>query len=405
MALSQASSRLSSRETRKLRVGFVVQRCGNEVNGGAESLCLQIAQRMARHWRTEIITTCALDYVSWDNFYPEGVEQVGPTEVRRFRVDHQREIEKFDRLSAELHPKRSTASLQEQEGWMRAQGPMSSGLLEYLRAERESYDAFIFFGYLYATTYFGLPLVRDRAWLEPLAHDEWTIYFNMWDDFFALPKGLIFNTEAESNLVQTRFRGTNLDGPVVGIGIEAPAKVRSQEFRQHYNLTSPFLLYVGRIDESKGCASMFEFFLRWKQESGATYKLVLLGREVLPVPFHDDIIHLGFVEEEEKWAAMQSCDWLLMPSPYESLSIVLLETWSVGRPALVNGASAVLAAHCRESNGGLCYTNFEEWSMSLNSIDEATRDTLGRQGRAYVRARYTWDRVESTYLDALRCQP
>src|ERR1041384_3519672 len=143
---------------------------------------------------------------------------------------------------------------------------------------------------------------------------------------------------------------------------------------------------------------MFDYFIRWKKEFGSAHKLVLLGKEVMPVPFHDDIIHLGFVDEEQKWAAMNACDWLIAPSPYESLSIVLLETWSVGRPALVNGACAVLVRHCQESNGGLWYKNFEEWSAALGTVDEKNKEVLGRQGRAYVRRHYAWDRIEAAYL-------
>jgi glycosyltransferase involved in cell wall biosynthesis len=385
-----------------VKVAFVVQRCGLEVNGGAESLCLQIAQRMAAFWTTEILTTCALDYMTWENFYSEGVEQIGSTIVRRFPVDRPRDVPAFDKLSAELLSRSNEATLAEQETWMRAQGPISTPLLEYLRANKESYDAFIFFGYLYATTYLGLPLVRDRAWLEPLAHDEWTIYFSMWDSFFSLPAGFIFNTAAERNFSQRRFPKSPLAGPVAGVGIEPPTKIDVLAFKARYHLTAPFLLYVGRIDESKGCAAMFQYFIRWKQNVGAPHQLVLLGKEVMPVPFHDDIIHLGFVSEEEKWAAMKACDWLLMPSPHESLSMALLETWSVGRPALVNAECEVLVTHCQESHGGLWYRSFEEWRAALAIVDEATKSILGQQGQAYVKQRYSWNRIEAAYLGAVR---
>jgi glycosyltransferase involved in cell wall biosynthesis len=394
-------ARPDSAARRRKRVAFVVQRCGLEVNGGAESLCLQIAQRMRAFWTTEILTTCALDYMTWENFYPEGIESVGGTSIRRFSVDRPRDVEFFNRLSARLHPSHRESTLIEQEDWMRAQGPVSTSLFEYLRANKNSYDAFIFFGYLYATTYFGLPLVCDRAWLEPLAHDEWTIYFNMWDRFFSLPAGFIFNTAAERKFLQRRFPTNSLPGPVGGVGIEVPDKIDVQEFRARYKLTEPFLLYVGRIDESKGCAAMFEYFIRLKQDAGTTHKLVLVGKEVMPVPFHDDIIHLGFVDEEEKWAAMKGCDWLLMPSPHESLSMALLEAWSIGRPALVNAQCEVLMAHCQESHGGLWYRDFREWKAVLSLVDAETRDILGRQGKAYVGKSYSWERIEKSYLRAI----
>jgi glycosyltransferase involved in cell wall biosynthesis len=381
-----------------MRAAFVVQRCGREVNGGAESLCLQIAERLGRHLPTEVLTTCALDYMTWENSYPEGIEEVGNTLIRRFPVDAPRDVSAFNALSEKLRPRRESATLAEQEAWMRAQGPLSSSLLDYLRGQANSYDAFVFFGYLYATSYFGLPIVRDKAFLAPLAHDEWTIYLNMWDRFFTLPKAFIFNTNAECQFVRQRFPRILQDGPVIGVGIEPPENIEPERFRMRYGITGPFLLYVGRVDESKGCATMFDYFIRWKDQEGAPHKLVLLGTEVMPVPFHDDIIHLGFVGDEDKWEAMSACDWLINPSPHESLSMALLETWSIGRPALVNGTCDVLTSHCRQSNGGLWYNNFHEWSAALSIVDEATKRALGRQGQAYVQRGYSWERVERDYL-------
>ena len=384
-----------------IRVAFVVQRCGLEVNGGAEAHCLHVAQRMARHWRTEVLTTCALDYMTWENFYPAGTEQVGSTLVRRFPVDQPRDVAAFNRLSEELHGRQKSTTLVEQEEWMRAQGPMSGGLLTYLDAHQDSYDAFVFFGYLYATSYFGLPLVQKKAYLAPLAHDEWTIYFSMWDHFFPRPIALIYNSETERRFLKKRFPSKPLPGPVAAVGIEAPENVKPDSFRIRYQLAEPFLLYVGRIDESKGCAEMCDYFVRWKKQGQISHKLVLVGAEVMPIPFHDDIIHLGFLGDVEKLEAMSACDWLLMPSVHESLSMVLLETWSVGRPALVNGSCDVLKTHCQNSHGGVWYHNFKEWSTALSVVDDEMKSTLGRQGQRYVAENYSWDRVEQDYLALL----
>lgn len=398
---SRAAGHSGALDRGTLRVAFVVQRCGVEVNGGAELHCLQVAQRMARHWQTEILTTCALDYMSWENFYPGGVEQIGATVVRRFSVDQPRDVESFNRLSSALHAGQREATLAQQEDWMRSQGPVSTPLFDFLRAHEHSYDAFIFFGYLYATTYFGLPLVKDRAFLAPLAHEEWTIHLSMWDRLFALPKHFIFNSPAEEDFLRQRFPKHSLSGPVVGVGIEPPQRIQSADFKLRYNLKAPFLLYVGRIDESKGCSEMFEYFTRWKKERDTPHKLLLLGKEVMPVPFHDDIVHLGFVDDGQRWAAMKDCDWLIMPSLHESLSMVLLEAWSVGRPALVNGRCTVLTRHCQESHGGLWYTNFGEWCAALSNADDNTKRILGRQGQTYVQECYSWNRVEATYLETV----
>lgn len=385
-----------------MKVAFVVQRCGPEVNGGAELHCLQIAQRMARHWETEVLTTCALDYMTWDNFYPEGPEQLGSTTVRRFRVDQPRDVPAFNRLSSQLHARQKEAVLTEQERWMRAQGPISTALLNYLSDNKPAYDCFIFFGYLYATTYFGLPLVKDKAYLAPLAHDEWTIYFRMWDRLYRLPQSFIFNSATERDFLQRRFPNHALPGPVVGVGIETPDMVDPADFRLRYGLSDPYLLYVGRIDESKGCREMFDYFVRWKEKTQRPEKLVVIGKEVMPVPFHDDIIYLGFVDDAEKWKAMKGCEWLIMPSPHESLSMVLLETWMLERPSLVNGRCDVLVDHCRMANAGLWYSSFEDFAAVLNTVDKPTHAVLGQNGREYVLRNYSWERVETAYLELLK---
>lgn len=387
------------------RVAFVVQRCGGEVNGGAEALCLLIAQRMAQWWDTEILTTCALDYVTWRNHFPAGDEICGQTMIRRFEVAEERDQAAFNRLSAQLHARQRLCSMAEQHEWMRAQGPHSPALSRYIRENRHHYDTFIFFGYLYATTFVNLPLVADQAWLVPCAHDEWPLNFSMFDRLFAQPRGIIFNTAPERDFVEERFAHLQLDGPVAGVGIEPPPDVRPKRFREKYDLTRPFLLYCGRVDPSKGCAEMFAAFLDWGKARSLPHQLVLLGKAVMPVPSHPDIISLGFVSEADKWDALAACDWLLMPSQYESLSMVLLETWAVGRPALVNARCPVLQDHCARSQGGYAFSDWEEARIVIDTCTSADTERLGGNGRAYVLENYSWDEVLAQYQQLSRIEP
>lgn len=385
----------------KPRIAFVVQRCGHEVNGGAELLCLQIARQMSPHWTVEILTTCALDYVTWANHFPPGDETNGRVTIRRFPVATQRDTASFDALSARLHPRQRYCTLAEQQEWMHAQGPVSPALTDYIREHRNGYAAFIFFGYLYATTFDNLPLVADKAWLVPCTHDEWPVYFSMFDRLFALPRGFVFNTAAERDFTRERFFHLNIEGPVAGVGIQAPAVVNADRFRRKYRLATPFLLYCGRIDPSKGCEEMFAAYLEWKGSRAQLHKLVLIGKPVMPIPAHPDIVSLGFVPEADKWDAMAACSWMLMPSRYESLSMVLLEAWAVGRPALVNSACQVLVDHCRQSRGGIAFTDWQEAfaAITICSPTEATR--LGASGRDYVKAKYAWGDIIAKYCSIL----
>ncbi len=382
----------------RLRVAFVTQRYGNEVNGGAESLCRVLAERMSRHWDVEVLTTCANDYVTWENHYPEGMEAINGVQVWRYPVAEPRDIVRFDRMSQSIRAN-TRASLAEQEAWMRAQGPWSPRLVEAIAAGADRYDLYFFFGYLYAQAYFGLPAVAHKAILAPLAHDEWTIHLDMWKAFFARPAAFLFNTVEEKAFFRRRFAGTSFRGPVVGVVVDRPAGIDPLRFRSRFGIAGQFLLYVGRVDPSKGCGEMFANFLRHVELTGDSRLLVTIGRAVMPIPDHPQVRALGFVSEDDKWDALAACDFLVMPSLYESLSLVLLEAWSVSKPVLVNGECEVLAGQARRANGGLAYFSVDEFSAAIQALSRGgAASVMGRQGHDYVLATYSWPAVEAAYL-------
>jgi glycosyltransferase involved in cell wall biosynthesis len=384
------------------RVAFVVQRCGREVNGGAEAHCLAIAQRMSVYWETEILTTCSVDYVTWEDFYPPGEERIGDVLIRRFPVAASRVTETFNQLSAEINKNVNSAGAEEQQAWMQAQGPWCPELIRYIETHSRDYDAFIFFTYLYWPTLMGLPKVADRAILVPLAHDEWTIYLPIFRQLFAGARRFIFNTVEEKQFLQRLFPESPLAGPIVGVSVDRPLEVDPLRFRREHGVEDGFLLYVGRIDPSKGCEELFEFFLRSRNEGRLPSKLVLLGKPVMPIPAHPDIIALGFVSEQTKWDALAACEALVMPSVNESLSMVLLEAWSVAKPVIVNGRCEVLIGQCRRSNGGLWYSNYQEWAQIIGRLQSGRiSNVLGRQGWRFVREHYSWVSIEQAYLECV----
>jgi glycosyltransferase involved in cell wall biosynthesis len=119
---------------------------------------------------------------------------------------------------------------------------------------------------------------------------------------------------------------------------------------------------------------------------------VLAGKAAMEVPRHPNIRHLGFIDEDEKVAALQGALVLAMPSPYESLSVIALEAWKLGRPVLANARCAPLKGQCLRSNGGLFYDGYEEFRAELGMLLDRPelRETLGRQGREYVEREYAW---------------
>jgi len=373
------------------RIALVVPRCAHDALGGAEALALAMARELAGSYETEILTTCANDYWSWENVYPEGSSELDGIRVERFAVDRPRNLAQFNRLSRRMRYRMGSTTIAEQEEWMRAQGPYAPGLFQALATR--GHDLVLFFTYLYATTYFGLPLVADRAVLLPLAHDEWPLYFPMWRAFFAKVRGLLFASPEERELVQRRFRDLSIAGPVIHPRMNDGARIAPAS---RDDLPEHYLLYIGRIDGAKGVGELCELYENFLRRNPTTpWHLLLAGPGTPDRAPSERIRYLGVVDEDTKAALLQRAALFVMPSYHESLCIALLEAWAQGAPALVNGWNPVLVGQCRRSNGGLWYRDQASFDAALAALDVPTRAALGRQGRSYVARTYTGDALSA----------
>jgi glycosyltransferase involved in cell wall biosynthesis len=384
-----------------VKLAFVIQRYGVEVGGGAELHCRWLAERLARRHQVEVFATRALDYLEWRNHYPEGTEIAGGIPVHRFTVKRPRNARRFASLSNLCFHERHTR--EEEEGWVRENGPFSPALVRAVARSRERFDRFFFYCYRYYQTYHGLPPVRDRAILVPTAEEDPAIGLEVFRPFFHLPRGIVYLTPEEQTLVGDASGNQQVPSVVIGSGLNLPDVPEGFDFRRRHGLTRPFLLYVGRIDKNKGCVALFAYFRKFLEETGRDVDLVLAGQAVIPVPEHPRIRHVGFVTEEEKVAALRACRLLVMPSPYESLSIVTLEAWKLGVPVLANARCKVLMGQCLRSNGGLVYHGYAEFAEGLSLLVERedVALALGRQGHAHVEREYSWETVEGKIEDLL----
>ena len=383
--------------THRPRVAFVVQRCGDEIAGGAENLCLQTARHMSAVWDVEILTTCARDARTWRDEYAAGETTIGGVPARRFPVPQPRDVAAFDRISRPIA--RGEGGRREQEAWMRAQGPTSPGLLEHLERHGAAYDRVFFYSYLYATTYFGLPLVAERSVLVPLAHEEWMLGLELFEQTFRSAAAFAFLSDEERALVERRFPHVR-QAPqrMSGIGIEAPA-VQPERFARERGLAGELLVCVGRIEEAKGTGELISHFAALQAAYPAERTLVLVGPIAMAIPERRDVVALGQLSDEDKWDALAAAAIACVPSSFESLSLVTLEAWAVGTPVLVNGTSPVLIGQCRRANGGLWYANEGEFVEIARTRLLGRAAELGASGRRYVAENYTWDRVRGALVE------
>lgn len=375
-----------------MKCAFVVQRYGREIAGGSEGHCRQLAERLSSRHDITVLTTCARDYVTWANAYPSGTSTESGVRVVRFPVGRRRRLKRFADLSDELFDGGAARELQHE--WFRENGPVSPALLDHLRAQGRSYDLVVFWAYRYFPTYFGVPLVAERAVLVPTAEEDAAIDLDVLVDYFRTPAGYLFLTPEEEALVSSRAGRPLRPSAVIGIGLEPTSATGTEPLPRALNISTPYVLYLGRVDRNKGCETLLEYFQAFAAIRD-DFTLVLAGPATMQVPDHPRIRALGYVTDEARRALLTHARVLIVPSPYESLSIVLLEAWNHAVPALVNGRCRVLAGQVSRANGGLMYRSAAEFTEALTYLVShgAERDALGAQGRAYVEREYRWPTV------------
>lgn len=444
-----------------MRIAFIVQRYGAEILGGSEYHCRLIAQRMAERHDVEVLTTCARDYTTWKNEYPEGTDRVRGVSIRRFANAEARDLQAFNKYSDWIFKFPHTRD--DEMEWLRRQGPWCPALVEHLERHHRSYDVLIFFTYLYAPTVLGLRVAPERSILVPTAHDEPAIRLSIYREMFGLPAGIAYNTATERQFLKSEFGiearaeetvGCGVDLPAVtlaqasdtrreaaepprrgprergrdrdrdGGGSRAPVPVvetgsddgeresegdgfntprfragaRGERFRRRHRIYGDMALYGGRIDPGKGCEELFEYFTSYRQ-SGGTATLTLMGVKLMAIPDAPYVRFAGQLSEEERAQALEAATVVVVPSPFESLSLLALEAFSVGTPVLANGRSDVLVDHCRLSNAGLYYESRDEFVEALDLLmtDARLRAAMGRNGRAYIQDNYRWDVILAKY--------
>lgn len=380
------------------KVAIVVQRYGKDVLGGSESLARDIAACIKDAYDVEVLTTCAREYTTWANYYEPGESAEDGVKVIRFKTDMPR--------SAFFKPwnlllKNMPHTIGMERLWMRMQGPYSSALIRHVAGHKNKYDAFVFLTYLYATTYYCLPLVKEKALLVPTAHDEPFIRFRIFRDVFKGGRKLIYLTDEEKSFADSLFDLGPTDGKVVGAPISEIGS-SAETFRAKYGIDGDFILYVGRLERMKGVDTLLEYYERYCREHEGL-KLVLCGNGPMKIPVKNGIIPLGFVSDTDKFGAMKAAKTVVVPSRFESFSYSLLEAMLCCTPALVNGECKVLKGHCEKSGGCACYDSYETFKGELNRLldDDDLRRRMGEAGKAYVRERYSSDAVGKKYISSI----
>ena len=404
------------------KIAVVIQRYGSEVNGGAELHARLLAEALANKFAVEVLTTTAVDYQGWENYYNAGKAELNGITIHRFKtisssrkevrkakkklVRHSKVTKFFNFLGIASHfkgfLKKIEATPADVNDWLEKQGPFCPSLIEYINQHKDQYDAFIFFTYLYHPTVVGMPLVADKSIFIPTFHDESIAYTKPYRQIFDLPKFIMYNTQQEKILVESHFPYAKHSN-IAGLGFKKNINDPTIKISPEYHFDFKYFVYLGRVDAGKGCDTLVKYFRRFSKENPSV-KLLLVGKNYLNTELPANIISTGFVDEHTKHHLLTNSLGLIIPSLYESLSMVTLEAMLAGVPVLANRRCAVIMDHLEQSQTGISYVDYKTFAQALERLLKMPveeRDEWSRKSAAYVNENYSWDVILQKFDKAI----
>lgn len=383
------------------KIALVVHRYGLDVNGGAEYHCRVLAEHLTSQYEVDVLTSCARNTLPWDNAYAEGVENINQVIVHRFLLEKIRDDILFDELSKKMNK----GEKEVEEEWIAQMGPCCPSFVSFLEGNADRYEAVIFFTYAFYLTVKGMGLHLKNSILLPTAHDDAGVRLPIYHEVFAAPSAFLYNSVEEKEFIIKNFHTEKKLSRLTCVGIDIPKRGIYSMPDNVKAYKDNYIVYAGRISNGKNFGELNRDFIEYKRRNPSSLKLMVLGKvdDKMTLTYSEDIIYVGFVTEEEKTAVLENARLLVMPSEYESLSLVILESMAVGRPVLVNGRCAVLKGQCLRSNAGLYYRDFFEFEAGLNYIlsDKEAYRQMCENGYKFVKENYNWDKVVADICDLI----
>ena len=178
-------------------------------------------------------------------------------------------------------------------------------------------------------------------------------------------------------------------------------------FRKKYNLNSKkIILFIGRIDEIKGTDLLINSFIKI-HEYLPNYHLVICGfdggilKKLKNICKNNNIqSKVTFLEPiwgQEKISAYKSADIFVVPSRYDTMTIVALEAAILATPIIITKQCDF--NELKKSNGAVIVdANTNDISKVLkNTLKNKNLNLMGKKLKKYVKNNYNWNLISKKF--------
>ncbi|MBU0731525.1 glycosyltransferase family 4 protein [Patescibacteria group bacterium] len=181
-----------------------------------------------------------------------------------------------------------------------------------------------------------------------------------------------------------------------------PLKEKKADILKQYKITTPYILFVGRLELKKNLPKFIIAFRKLKQNYKIPHKLVLVGSpgyryedieaNIFESKLKDDVIEPGYVEQDHMNELMNMADLFVLPSYYEGFGIPILEAMSAGTAVACSDIPALKEV----GNKAAVYFNPDSEQDMAEKIfdlisDNAKKQELIAKGKQNIK-KFSWDK-------------
>jgi glycosyltransferase involved in cell wall biosynthesis/GT2 family glycosyltransferase len=222
---------------------------------------------------------------------------------------------------------------------------------------------------------------------------------------------VIVNSENTKNDVTKMFPVTQNKIKRIYLGKdESISKTDSKEGLQEYNISSPYILYVGTIEPRKNLIELLSAFQLLKDKK-YPHKLVIVGKlgwknkdfynALNNHKYSDDIVCTGYVPQEMLASIYSHATVFVYPSLYEGFGFPVLEAMSCGVPVVTSNSSSLTEI----ADGNCLHYQLGSAIQLTECIEKIITNSvfaqeLSNKGKKQSE-KFTWDNCAKEFLEAL----
>lgn len=186
-------------------------------------------------------------------------------------------------------------------------------------------------------------------------------------------------------------------------------KQQIENFKQKWNLTRPYFLFIGERRPHKNLVRQIEAFDHFLKQVGQEFEFIIIGKsyndyfepeaKTQQLGRTDKIRFLGYVHDDEIPLFYNGATAFLFASLYEGFGIPILEAMACGTPVITSNISS-----CQEVAGDAALQvnpyQVAEISLAMTRIatDDALRASLIQKGLERQKE-FSWDRAAQKTLN------